>query len=56
MRRPRYFVTVFWLVGLMPATMAQSASKDLPIPVGVLQDEVYPSAEDVERAIRKVTE
>ncbi len=27
MRSPRYFVTVFWLLGMMPAAMAQSAPK-----------------------------
>jgi hypothetical protein len=31
------------------------ASKDLPIPTGTLQDVVYPSAADVEQAVREVT-
>jgi acetoin:2,6-dichlorophenolindophenol oxidoreductase subunit beta len=40
----------------LEAPIVRVTSKDLPIPVGVLQDEVFPSTEDVERAIRKVTE
>ncbi len=40
----------------LEAPIIRVTSKDLPIPVGVLQDEVFPSAEDVEQAIRKVSE
>ena len=40
----------------LEAPIIRVTSKDLPIPVGVLQEEVYPNAADVEKAIRKVME
>jgi pyruvate/2-oxoglutarate/acetoin dehydrogenase E1 component len=38
----------------LQAPIVRVASKDLPIPTGTLQDVVYPSAADVERAVREV--
>ena len=40
----------------LEAPIIRVTSKDLPIPVGILQEEVYPNAADVEKAIRKVME
>ena len=40
----------------LEAPIVRVASKDLPIPVGVLEDEVYPNAAEVESAIHKVME
>ena len=40
----------------LEAPIVRVTSKDLPIPVGVLQDEVFPSMKDVEEAVRKVAE
>jgi len=47
MRSPRYFVTVFWLLGMMPAAMAQSAPKALP-PSALLGPELQPIMPGVE--------
>jgi pyruvate dehydrogenase E1 component beta subunit len=38
----------------LQAPIVRVASRDLPIPTGTLQDTVYPSAADVEAAIRQV--
>ena len=40
----------------LEAPVVRVAAKDLPIPVGVLQDEVFPNSADVEKAIKKVME
>jgi len=40
----------------LEAPIVRVTSKDLPIPVGVLQDEVYPDADDVLAAVRTVAE
>ena len=40
----------------LEAPIVRVTSKDLPIPVGILQDEVYPDATEVTRAIHKVME
>jgi pyruvate/2-oxoglutarate/acetoin dehydrogenase E1 component len=38
----------------LQAPIVRVASKDLPIPTGTLQDAVYPSAADVEKAVKEV--
>jgi pyruvate/2-oxoglutarate/acetoin dehydrogenase E1 component len=40
----------------LQAPIVRVTSKDLPIPTGKLQDAVYPDANDVEAAVRKVME
>ena len=40
----------------LQAPIVRVASKDLPIPTGTLQDIVFPNANDVEAAVRKVME
>jgi pyruvate dehydrogenase E1 component beta subunit len=40
----------------LEAPIIRVTSKDLPIPVGLLQDEVFPSVTDIEKAITKVME
>ncbi len=40
----------------LQAPIERVASKDLPIPTGKLQDVVFPNAQDVETAVRKVME
>ncbi len=47
MRGPRYFVTVLWLLAMMPATMAQSAGKATP-PTALLTPELQPIIAGVE--------